>query len=216
MTDKHSKKNQSPKKKIWFKDITPENEAQQTNPDQKENPRKKDSAKTSKNKNSNIQRSKQSNNKKPDSKQKPNKKKLHKNKQKEKQSKTEQINKEESSPHQTKKTQPTEKLTSLHQRLISHIGEFLHIITTACCNDFHLKGVLCQVEEDFITLIDSLTIIEIPIDKIVSIVTKAKGTPKIQQYSSLSQIENSELDDKTTYSNLETNEKEVQNSKNKN
>jgi hypothetical protein len=142
----------SSKKKIWFKDITPNNE-EKSDTSQVDN--------------------------------------LKKN------------NKEKSSTQESEEKAQKSGKISFQQRLLTHLGDFIQIVTTACCNKYCFKGVLCQVESNFITMIDSLIIIEIPIDKIVAIILKKNGTltenklPYLHKTSSQNSPHEKEIEDKT-------------------
>ncbi|SJZ97211.1 hypothetical protein [Selenihalanaerobacter shriftii] len=187
--DQYRSRRKSSKKKIWFKDVNPKNNKSTTNQNE-------DNNNSLDNKNTNEELEQYDKTDDQNENQTNNNDKLINNESESNNSSNNNNNIEELtnikddhslniSSNRNPKLNIDNKISHLNQvgysfqqQLLNHLGDFIKIAVTTCCDDGCFEGILCQVESDFIILINSLTIIEIPVDRIAAIIIQAGGVPQ--------------------------------------
>ncbi|ADL13322.1 hypothetical protein [Acetohalobium arabaticum] len=76
-----------------------------------------------------------------------------------------------------RKEQKSNHSPNFKQELINHRDQFLHVIAHNNQKSDSFQGILARIEADFITLINTPTVIKIPIKKITAIITNPKQVP---------------------------------------
>lgn len=76
-----------------------------------------------------------------------------------------------------RKEQRSNQSPNFKQELINHRDQFLRVIAHNNQKLGSFQGILARIETDFITLIDTPTVIKIPIKKITAVITNPKQVP---------------------------------------